>query len=64
MTDETSGAVIEEFVRLKQDIYSFLVDNNSEHIKSKGVNSNVAAAISHNEYKDILLNNKCIRHSV
>ena len=22
------------------------------------------AAISHNEYKDVLLNNKCIRHSM
>ena len=25
---------------------------------------NVVAAISHNEYKDVLLNNKCIRHSM
>ena len=64
MTDETAGAAIDKFVGLKEDIYSFLVDKNSEYIKSKGVNSNVAAAISHNEYKDILLNNKCIRHSV
>ena len=64
MTNETAAAAIDKFVGLKQDIYSFLVDKNSEHIKPKGVNSNVAAAISHNEYKDILLKNKCIRHSV
>ena len=43
-------------------MYSFSVDN-SEHKKAKGVNKNVAT-ISHNEYKDDLLNNKCIRHSM
>ena len=42
-------------------MYSLLVDNR-EHKKAKGVNKNVAAVISHNEYKDILLNNKCIRN--
>ena len=34
-----------------------------EHKKVKGVNKNAVATISHNEYKDILLNNKCIRES-
>ena len=43
-------------------MYSSLVDNN-EH-KKKGVNRNGIATISHNEYKDVLLNNKGIRHSV
>ena len=47
--DETGGAAIEEFVGLKAKIYSFLVDNN-EHKKVKGVNKNVVATISHNEY--------------
>ena len=28
------------------------------------MNKNVVATISHNEYKDVLLNNKCIRHSM
>ena len=55
--DETRGVVIEEFVGLKPKIYSFLVDS-SEHKKAKGVNKNVVTTISHNEYKDILLNNK------
>ena len=45
-------------------MYSFLVDDNSEHKKAKRVNRNVLVAISHNEYKDVLLNNKCLRHSV
>ena len=32
--------------------------------KAKGVNKNVVATIIPNEYKDVLLNNKCIRHSM
>ena len=32
--------------------------------KVKGVNKNVFGAISHNEHKDILLNDKCLRHSM
>ena len=43
-------------------MYSFLVDENSDYKKTKGVNKNVVATISHNEYKDVLLNEKCLRH--
>ena len=32
--------------------------------KAKVVNKNVVATISRNEYTDVLLNNKCIRHSM
>ena len=42
-------------------MYSFLVDN-SEHTKANGMNRNVVATINHNEYKDVLLNNKWLRH--
>ena len=63
VTDETGGVAIEEFVRLKLKMYSFSVDN-SEHKKAKDVNKNFAATINDNKYKDILLNNKCIRHSM
>ena len=52
MKDETAGVAFEYFVGLKPKIYSFLVDN-SENKKAKGVMSNVFAAISHNEYKDV-----------
>ena len=45
-------------------MYSYLVDDNSEHKKANGGNENVVARISHNEYKDVLLNKKCLRHSV
>ena len=32
--------------------------------KAKGGNKNVVATISHNEYKDVLLKNNCLRHSI
>ena len=53
MKDETAGVAFKYFVGLKPKIYSFLVDN-SENKKAKGVMSNVFAAISHNEHKDVL----------
>ena len=64
MKYETDGVAIEEFAGLKSKMYSYLVNDNSEHKKAKGVNSNVVVTISHNEYKDVLLNKKCFRHSM
>ena len=57
MKDETAGVAIEECVGLKTQMYSYSIDNNSEHKKGKGVKRNIVATISNNEYKDILLNN-------
>ena len=62
MKHETTGVAIEEFVRLNPKMCSFWVDNSSEHKKVKGVNRNVFAKISHNEYKDVQLNQKCLRY--
>ena len=62
MKDETDGVAIEEFVRLMPKIYSYLVDDNNKHKKAKGVNKNVVATISHNEYKNVMFNKKCLRH--
>ena len=62
MKDETRGFAIEEFVGLKPKMHSFWVDN-SEHKKTEGANKNVTT-ISHDEHKDVLWNNKCIRHSM
>ena len=45
-------------------MYSYLLNDNSEHKRGKGVNRNVVATISHNEYKDILFNKNCLRHSM
>ena len=47
MKDETAGVAIEEFVRSKRKMYSYLIDDNSEHKKAKGVNRNIVATVSH-----------------
>ena len=62
--DETAGVAIKEFAGLKPKMLSYLVNDNSEHKKTKGVNKNVFATISHNEYKNVLLNKNCLRHSM
>ena len=49
---------------LKPIMYWYLVDDNSEHNNAKGIKKNVVATIGHNEYKDILLNEKCLRQSM
>ena len=51
MKEETAGVVIEEFVGLKSKMYLYLVNDKSEYKKAIGVNRNVVATISHNEYK-------------
>ena len=43
-------------------MYSFLVDDASEHKETKGVNKSFLATIRHGECKDVLLNKKCLRH--
>ena len=63
MKEKPGGVAIEEFVELKPKVYLLLVYNN-EHKKAKGVNKNVVVTISHNEYKGVLLKNKCVRHSM
>ena len=49
MRDETAGAVVTEFVRIKPNIYPFLVEDSSKHKKAKNGNKNVVAIVSHNE---------------
>ena len=63
MKDETGGVTIKEFAGSKSKMY-FLAGDNSKHKKAKGVNENVVATISHGEYTDILLNKKCLTHSI
>ena len=63
MKDKTAGAATEEYVGLKSKMCSFLVDN-SEHKKAKDMNRNAVAITSHKEYKDVSINNKCVRHSM
>ena len=63
--DETSYTPIKEFVELRPKMYSFLADDSSDHKKTRDVNENVVATtISCGEYKNVLLNKKCLRHSI
>ena len=64
MKDEMGGVTIEEVVGLKSKIYLFLADDSSDYRKAKGVNKKFVARISPGGYKDVLLKNKCLRHSV
>ena len=64
MEDETTGVAIKEFSKLKPKTYFFLVDDSTEDKKAKDVNKNVVAIIIHNEYKDVFLSKKCLRHSI
>ena len=43
--------------------FSFLIVNN-KHKKSERRGSNIAGKIVHNEYKNALLKNQCLRHLV
>ena len=63
MKDETGGVAIKEFFWKKPNLYSILVDDTSDHIKAKDTNKNAVATIRHGEYKDVLLNKKCLRES-
>ena len=49
---------------IKLKVYSFLIDDSRQHKKAKDVNKNVAARVSLSKYKDILLNSKCLKHSI
>ena len=64
MKDETAGVAIEKFVGLKPKMYTILVSDSSEYRKDKHVNKNVVAKVSHCKYNDVLLNTKCLRHSM
>ena len=44
-------------------MHSLLVDDNSEYKKAKAVYRNVVEKLTHNEYKNVLFNNKCLRYS-
>ena len=58
------SVVTEEFFGLNSKIYLILVINSSEYKKAKRVDKNVVTKTSQNEYKDVLLNKTCFRHSV
>ena len=64
MKYEAKGVAVEEFSWLQPKIYSFFVDDSSEHKIAKGGNKNAVAKISRNEYMNVLLNKNSVRHSM
>ena len=45
-------------------MYAYLVNDNSKLKKAKGMNRNAVLTLSHNKYKDVLLNKNCLGHSM
>ena len=62
--DERTGLPIKKFVGLMVILYLCLTDDSNEHKKVKGGTKNVVAKRNHNEYKNVLLNEKCFRHLI
>ena len=60
MKDEYGGAIIDEFAGLKSKMFSIKKINGSESSTTKGVK----IATEFNDFKDVLLNKKLIRHKM
>ena len=65
MKDEAAGQIITEFVGLRSKMYSYIKDNMKEERTAKGIKKNVIKKkLKHENYKDVLLNSKQLRHSM
>ena len=63
--DEAKGVPITEFIGLKSKMYSYITDNQKGGKTAKGIKKNVIKNdISHENYKDTLLNNKQMYHKM
>ena len=61
--DEASGLPIGEFLRLRSKMYSYMKGNEKGGKIAKGIEKNVIKKnIKHQNYKDILFNNKQLYH--
>ena len=60
MKDEFKGKIISELVGLKSKMYSLISVDDEEATKAKRVNKK----IKHNEFVDVLFNEKVIRHNM
>ena len=64
MKDELGGKIMTEFVAVKPQIYSYLMDDGNSDIKGKGTKNYVIKRIlKFNHYKSCLLNNEIILKS-
>ena len=60
MKDEFDGVIVEEFIRLKSKMYSMKKIDGKECNTAKGV----SIATEFNKFKDVLFNEKIIRHKM
>ena len=63
--DEAAGIPITEFVGLRSKMYSYVKDNDKGGKTAKGIKKNVIKNdIKHEDYKNVLFNNKQIHHKM
>ena len=63
--DEAAGIPITEFVGLRSKMYSYVKDNDKGGKTAKGIKKNVIKNnIKHEDYKNVLFNNKQIHHEM
>ena len=63
--DEAAGVPICEFIGLRSKMYSYIKDNNKGGKTAKGIKKNVIKEdIKHEDYKDILFNDKQMYHKM
>ena len=63
--DEAAGIPITEFVGLRSKMYSYIKDNQKVGKTAKGIKKNIIKNdIKHEDYKNVLLNNKQIHHTM
>ena len=64
LNDELRGQIMTEFVAFRSKTYSYLMDDDSEHKKAKGIKKCVIKRIlKFNDYKDCLFKNKIVLKS-
>ena len=63
--DEAAGIPITEFVGLRSKMYSYIKDNQKGGKTAKGIKKNIIKSqIKHEDYKNVLTNNKQIHHTM
>ena len=63
--DEAAGIPITEFIGLRSKMYSYIKDNQKVGKTAKGIKKNIIKNnIKHEDYKNVLINNKQIHHTM
>ena len=63
--DEAAGIPITEFIGLRSKMYSYIKDNQKGGKTAKGIKKNtIKNDIKHEDYKNVLINNKQIHHAM